>query len=146
MDKTIQKSIAGYLAAHRYMALASVDPDGRPVVHTMGYGSDGDTVYCATNRETRKVHNIKRNSNVALAVSEDYDEWGEIQGVQIQGKATFIHDEDEIKRVIAILAKNFPQFASLGPNPNIIFFKIEPVEGFFIDYKKGFGYRESVTY
>ncbi len=146
MSDMIKKSIAEYLAAHRYLSLASVDPDGRPVVHTMGYASDGAIVYCATNRETRKTQNMKRNPNVAFVVSEDYDKWEMIQGVQMQGKATILEDKAEIKRAIEILARKFPAFASLGQNPVYLFFKIEPIEGYFLDYTKAFGHRDRVTY
>jgi len=146
MEKALQESIVEYLSAHRYLALASVDPDGRPVVHTMGYASDGAIVYCATNRETRKAQNMKRNPNVAYVVSEDYERWETIQGVQIQGKATILEDQAEIKRAIEILARKFPPFASLGQNPVYLFFKIEPIEGYFLDYTKAFGHRDRVIY
>ena len=146
MEKALQESIVEYLSAHRYLALASVDPDGRPVVHTMGYASDGAIVYCATNRETRKAQNMKRNPNVAYVVSEDYERWETIQGVQIQGKATILEDKAEIKQAIEILARKFPPFASLGQNPVYLFFKIEPIEGYFLDYTKAFGHRDRVDY
>ena len=96
MEDEIKKSIVNYLASHRYMALSTIDPEGKPIVHSMGYASDAAVIYCATFRGTRKVQNIIRNSHVAFAVSEDYDDWGKIQGVQIQGKASFLESKEEI--------------------------------------------------
>ena len=146
MENDIKKSVAEYLTSHRYLALATTDPDGRPVVHNMGYANEGATIYLATFKGTRKVGNIERNPNVALAVSEDYDDWGKIQGVQIQGKASFLETKEDIDRAVSCIVRNFPHFANMDPNPDIIFLKIEPVEGFFIDYTKGFAHKDKVMY
>jgi general stress protein 26 len=112
----------------------------------MGYANDGATIYLATFKGTRKVANIERDPNVAIAVSEDYDDWGKIQGVQIQGKATFLENKEEIDRAVSCIVRNFPHFARMDPNPDIVFLKIEPVEGFFIDYTKGFAHKDKVMY
>jgi len=146
VEDDIKQSIAAYLSSHRYLALATVDADGKPVVHSMGYASDGATVYCATFKGTRKVQNIERDPDVAFVVAEDYDDWGTIQGVQIQGKASFLEERDERERAVGLITQNFPHFANIGPNPDVVFIKVEPVEGFFIDYTKGFAHKNSVTY
>ena len=74
MSEEIKQSIAEYLASHRYLALATISADDKPIVHSMGYGSDEAVVYCATFKGTRKVANIEQNPSVAFVVSEDYDD------------------------------------------------------------------------
>jgi nitroimidazol reductase NimA-like FMN-containing flavoprotein (pyridoxamine 5'-phosphate oxidase superfamily) len=146
MAQEIKQQIADYLAERRYMALATVGADGKPVVHTVGYASEGTTVYCATSKQSRKAQNIQQNPNVAFVVDEDYHDLESIKGIQMQGQAHILADLGEIQRVVGLIMKKFPQFANTGPNPDVVFFQVKPSNGFFIDYSKGFGHRAGVTF
>jgi general stress protein 26 len=146
MAEEIKQHMADYLAEHRYMALATVGSTGKPMVHTVGYTSEGTTVYCATFKQSRKIHNILQNSSVAFVVDEDYDDLGSIKGIQMQGEASVLADPGEIQRVVGLIMMKFPQFANMGPNPDVVFFQVKPSKGFFIDYSKGFGHRDEVTF
>ena len=146
MAEEIKQQMADYLAEHRYMALATVGADGKPVVHTVGYTSEGTTVYCATFKQSRKAHNIEQNPSVAFVVDEDYHDLESIKGIQMQGQANILADHGEIHRVVGLIMKKFPQFANMGPNADVVFFKVKPSNGFFIDYSKGFGHRDEVTF
>jgi len=42
--------------------------------------------------------------------------------------------------------KKFPQFANMDPNPNVVLFQVKSSKGFFINYSKGFGHRDEVTF
>ena len=98
MAEEIKQQMADYLAEHRYMALATVGADGKPVVHTVGYTSEGTTVYCATFKQSRKAHNIVQNPSVAFVVDEDYHDLESIKGIQMQGQANILVDPGETQR------------------------------------------------
>ncbi len=141
-----RERIIEYLESHRKMTLATVTPDGRPLAHTVEYATDGSTVYFATSKNTRKVQNILKNPDVSYAVDEDYDDWLRIQGVQMEARATVLTDREEVERAAAVYLKKFPFVADFPPNPDMVFVKVEPVRGFFLDYTKGFTHREDTAF
>ena len=145
MEKT-KEQISNYLTTHRKMTLATVSQEGSPMGHTVEYVSKGTVVFFATQKATRKVRNIMHNHKVAYTVDEDYDDWMAIQGVQMQGTASIVEDEDEAGDVFAMYVKKFPFVANFPPNPNLIFIKVVPQSAFFLDYKKGFTHRDAVTF
>lgn len=129
------------------MTLATVTLDGRPLAHTVEYVSDGGPIlYFATKKTTRKAQNIMKNGNVSFAVDEDYDDWMKIQGVQVEGRATILSDEKDIKYAMDLFVKKFPFVAEFTPDPDMVFVKIEPVAGFFLDNTKGFAHRDEVKF
>ncbi|SPP99688.1 Heme iron utilization protein [Candidatus Sulfobium mesophilum] len=145
--KEIRQAISDYLKNHRKMTLATVTLDGRPLAHTVEYVSDdGPVLYFATRKTTRKAQNIMKNENVSLAVDEDYDDWMKIQGVQAEGRATILSQEKDIKYARELFLKKFPFVAEFAPDPDMIFVKIEPVAGFFLDNTQGFAHRDEVKF
>ncbi len=146
MIESAKQRIADYLASHRYLALATVCSDGSPIVHTMGYVSDGPTVYCSTFRDRRKVRNISHRSSVAYVVHEHYDDPDLIQGVQMVGRASIVEDPAKITRVAKLMLQVFPPFAREYPGEEIVFIEIEPVEALFIDFSKSLDHSERVHY
>lgn len=143
---TTRQRIVEYLESHRKMTLATVTPEGRPLAHTVEYASYGPTVYFATRKSTRKVQNILKNPEVAYAVDEDYDDWLQIQGVQMEGVATVLSDQDEKDKAAAAYIEKFPFVADFPPNSEMVFVKVEPVRGFFLDYTQGFTHREDTEF
>ena len=146
MSESVKRKIADYLASHRYLALATVSPGGVPFVHTMGYVSDGSTVYCSTFRDRQKVRNISTNHSVAYVVNDHSDDFGSIRGVQMRGTATIVGDREEAGRVLALMMERFPPFAALYEQEDIVLIKVEAVEGLFIDFSREIDFGEGVTY
>jgi uncharacterized protein YhbP (UPF0306 family) len=145
--KEIRQAISDYLRTHRKMTLATVTLDGRPLAHTVEYVSDnGPLIYFATKKTTRKAQNIMKNANVSFAVDEDYDDWMKIQGVQVEGRATILSDEKDIKCAMDLFVNKFPFVAEFAPDPDMVLVKIEPVAGFFLDNTKGFAHRDEVKF
>ncbi len=143
----IRKSISDYLRTHRKMTIATVTLDGRPLAHTVEYAcDDGPVLYFATKKTTRKAQNIMKNGNVSLAVDEDYDDWMKIQGVQIEGLATILSEEKDIKYARDLFLKKFPFVAEFTPDPDMCFVKVEPIAGFFLDTTQGFAHRDEVKF
>ena len=144
--KEIKLKISNYLQNHQKMTLATVNPQGNPVAHTVEYVPDGAAVYFATKKDTRKAQNTIQNGNVAYTVDEDYEDWMKIQGIQMEGTACVVTGEDEVNRVFALYLERFPFVADFPPNPDLIFIKVEPCVAYFLDYEKGFTHRDRVTY
>jgi general stress protein 26 len=145
MAEELKDKVYDYLSDHYYLNLATVSPQGRPMAHTMAYVSEGAIVYLATNKNTRKVQNIMQNSYVAYTVDEDDPDWFEMQALQIEGKASIVTDENELREIGEILVAKFPVAADMPPDPDSIMIKIEPEVIYYLDYSIKFGYREQVN-
>lgn len=138
--------IAYYLEQHRYLTLATADENGAPKAATVSYASDGAVIYFSTGITTAKYKNIAKNPSVALAVDEDYGDWGTIQGVQLEGDATVLESEEDLGAAMKLLTCKFPQIANMPASIDMRIIKIEPRVAYFLDNAKGFGHRDKVEY
>ena len=145
MAEELKDKIYEYLSSHYYLNLATVSPQGRPMAHTMAYVSENAVIYLATNKNTRKVQNIMHNPYVAYTVDEDNPDWFDMQALQVEGKASIITGENELREVGEIMAAKFPVAADMPPDPDIIMIKIEPEVIYYLDYSIKFGHREQVN-
>ena len=138
--------VTEYLKSHNVMTLATVKADGRPLAHTVEYASDGATVYFITAMHSRKALNIIANNHVAYTVDEDYTDWSKIQGVQMEGKAAILTEKADVDKAMGVYLRKFPAAAQLLPSPDLVFIKVEPTAGYFLDYTRGFTHREELAF
>ncbi len=146
MKEELKQKISEYLATHFYLNLATVSPEGKPMAHTMAYVSEDTNVYLATNRSTRKVRNIMHNHAVAFTVDEDDPDWFDMQALQVEGFASIVEYEGEMRRIGEIMAGKFPIIADMPPDPDTILIKIVPDIVYYLDYSVEFGHREIATF
>jgi len=135
-----------YLASHRYLRLGTVTPQGSPQVHTVGYVSVGPTVYFITGGGSRKIRNIRGNPAVAYAVDENYADWRDIRGIQMEGVAHEVESPLLIARIKALFLVRFPGSNEVPPDKDRVFVEIRPLKAFLLDNGKGFGHREEVQF
>ena len=143
---TIKAKIVDYLSQHPYLRLATVTESSTPQVHTVGYVSEGAVAYFVTDRKSRKAANIFKNPAVAYTVDENYEDLMAIQGIQMEGSASLITLETEAIRLLGLMAQKFPGMEEMPPNPDLVWFKIEPTRGFFLDNTVNFGHRDMVEF
>jgi general stress protein 26 len=146
MAEELKNKICEYLASHYYLNLATVSPQGNPMAHTMAYVSEEAVVYLATSKNTRKIQNIMHNPYVAYTVDEDDPDWFDMQALQVEGRASIITDEKELREVGEIMVAKFPVAADMSPDPDIVMVKIEPEVVYYLDYRIEFGHREKVDF
>lgn len=145
-ENEIKRLIADYLTKHNTLTLATVKADNKPLAHTVEYVSEGSIVYFATMRSTRKAQDILRNPHVAYTVDEDYKSWLTIKGVQMEGVATVLSKKEEIEYAASLYLAKYPFVANFPANPAMVFVKITPTAGGFLDYTKGFTHKDSVDF
>lgn len=144
MAEELKDKIYDYLANHYYLNLATVSPQGSPMAHTVAYVSENAVVYLATNKETRKVQNIMHNPHVAYTVDEDDPDWFDMQALQVEGRASIVTDENELREFGEIMMAKFPLAADMPPDPDTVMIKIVPEVIYYLDYNVEFGHREKV--
>lgn len=94
---SLRERIGAYLRAHHVASLATVGPHGSPDAGMPHAAS----VFYATDERLRLVflskgssrhgRDIAAGSLVSVTVTEQYDDWRAIQGVQLRGRATVLH-------------------------------------------------------
>jgi general stress protein 26 len=141
----LKNKVNKYLADHYYLNLATVSPQGNPMAHTLAYVSEEAIVYVATRKNTRKVQNIMHNPHVAYTVDEDDPDWFDMKALQVEGRASIINDEKELREIGEIMVAKFPIVADMPPDPEIILIKIEPEVIYYLDYSVEFGYRKEIN-
>ena len=146
MSDEIKQKIVDCLSSHNWLNLGTVDKNGNPIVHTMMYVSDGAVVYFGTGKDTRKAVNMLNNSNVAYTVDDDELQLMEITGIQMEGKASIVTDEAEAGKAFQLMLEKFPFVADMPVANDEILVKVEPTTAYYLDYTKGFGYRDMVAY
>jgi len=146
MQREATQKLIEYLSSHYYLNLATIGPDNSPVAHTVGYVSEGATVYFATDKKSRKARNIAARPAVAYTVDEDYRDLNLIRGVQMQGRAELVRDPSTIEKILGIMMRKYPQMKDMPENPDYVLFRIVPGEAYFIDNTAGFGYRDHLVF
>lgn len=141
-----KQDVIEYLKRNQYANVATVNPDdqGQPHVSTVAYVNDGIDLYFVTSIKSQKFANLSRNSKVALSIDRDEPDWMKITGIQIEGEAEPVQEADA-GAVFARYAEKFPVIKNFPPNPDYRFTRIRPKKVWLIDYRKGFGHRESIV-
>ena len=136
-----------YLRAHRVLTLATHGPAGLWAAAVF-YASERFTLYFLSAPDTRHVHNLIHNPRVAGTIQENYEDWREIQGVQLEGPVQLLERAARDAAVEAFQGK-FP-FLEYAPDPiqealqKVNWFKIIPDRLYFVDNRRGFGHRDRI--
>lgn len=90
MDDKIRVSIIGILEGNNLLSLSTVNSQGKPESCSAYYVYDENlNLYVWSEKSTRHVRNIKKNSAVAVNITDTRQKWGSmLKGLQIEGKAT----------------------------------------------------------
>lgn len=138
-----------YLANHHVMTLATTGPDG-PWAAAVFYVSEGFELTFLSASSTRHATDLAADPRSAAAIHEDYSDWPDIKGVQLEGRVRRLTGKDRIT-AIARYARKFPV---VGPDqaPELIraalervtWYRLVPDRCFFIDNSRGFGHRDEI--
>lgn len=148
MDPALHQKILSLLDDHRIMSLATLRPDGWPQATTVGYVSDGLTLYFMCGQASQKARNLAADSRVSLTVDRDVPDPLAIEGLSMAGHARRVLDEEVIRRLLlGGMLKKYPEYAAMSGSldfSQIAVFKVEPHVISVLDYSKGFGHCDLV--
>jgi len=150
MNEAVKQKILSLLADHRIMTLATLRADGWPQATTVGYVSDGLTLYFLCGIGSQKDANISRDNRVSLTIDHDTDQIMEITGLSMAASATAVTDPAEAERVIGMPPLKYPAQKTPLPMPmpkpgEVRIFRVTPVVISVLDYTKGFGHTDLVS-
>jgi hypothetical protein len=143
------------------MTVATNRADGWPQATMVGYVNDGFLLYCWVARNAQKCANIRRDSRVSVAIGSDAPRPMDIKGLSLAGKAAFVLDEGEANHIVSLRGQRYPEYATLpplvlrqgpeqrlgsDPSPGVVLLRIAPEVISVLDYSKGFGHSDLVTF
>lgn len=138
-----------YLQHHHVMTLATQGAEG-PWAAAVFYVNDGANLYFLSAPSTRHARNLERDPRVAATVQEDYSEWQEIRGIQLEGEAMRLNAPDSVRAATLFAGK----FSFTAPDRTdgaiaaamnkIAWYRLRPTKLYFIDNSRGLGCREQL--
>jgi len=149
MDQAIRSKILDLLEQHRIMTIATLRPDGWPQATTVGYASEGLTLYFLCGRDSQKAANLAHDDRVSLTIDHDSADIMKISGLSMAAHAKSVTDRAEGARILALLFSRYgeqPAMALPLPEPeDVAIFRVEPTIVSVLNYSEGFGHTDLVT-
>lgn len=151
MQVPLPQPVADYLAAHHVMTLATQGPDG-PWASAVFYANEGSSLIFLSSPTTRHCRNLALDARCAATIQEDYSDWAQIKGIQLEGRVIELQGEEE-KRAQSLYGEKFPAVGPLAKLPPAIvkalakvrWYRLVPERFHFIDNSKGFGHRDEIA-
>jgi general stress protein 26 len=150
------------LNKHRVMTIATNRPDGWPQATMVDYINDGFMLYCVVACDTQKCANVLRDPRVSIAIGSDAPQPLDIKGLSLAGTASVVAEVDELEHVARLRLRRFPEFEALPavvlregallqispplPPAAVVLLRIAPEIVSVLDYSKGFGHSDLVTF
>ena len=149
MDDALRRKILTLLDQHRIMTVATLRPDGWPQATTVGYASEGLTLYFLCGLDSQKAGNLARDNRLSLTIDHDTSQVMEITGLSMAARAQPVTDPAEAEKVIRLLMRRYPEQTSFAlPMPKVAdvrIFRVTPVVVSVLDYTKGFAHTDLVN-
>ena len=140
-------SILDILDGARDMTVATLRDDGYPQATTVSFVHDGLTLSFGCDRASQKVRNIENSDKVSLTVNLPYEDWSQIRGLSLGGRARIVADPAETGRVYRAMISRFPQiddYATQAEQQQASVVRVKPEIISLLDYRKGFGHTEEI--
>jgi PPOX class probable F420-dependent enzyme len=111
--KMTDAEIEDFLGDSKKVQVATVNPDGSPHLTTLFYVVDDGRIAFWTYGRSQKIKNLERDPRITCLV-ETGDDYFELRGVSISGRAELVTDEDGIRRIGTAVASRMVDGADLG--------------------------------
>jgi len=105
--------ITEFLGSSDKVQVATIGPDGAPHLTTLFYVVQDGKVAFWTYASSQKIKNLQRDPRITLLI-EDGDDYFELRGVTIFGKAELVTDEAGIRAIGTAVADVMAKGADLG--------------------------------
>jgi uncharacterized protein YhbP (UPF0306 family) len=147
LPEDMRPVLRDFLARQSTLALATAgDSDGRPQVTPLFFVSDDKfNLYWISDPDSRHSINLTSWNDVAAAVYAQTWDWAGIKGVQIEGDAWAVTDDDgERAHALALYSAKFPfvnqKFADVVANS--VIYVLRPRWIRWLDNERRFGYKQ----
>ena len=108
-----EEEVASFLGDRMKVQVATVGPDGSPHLTTLFYVLDRGRIAFWTYGASQKILNLRRDPRITCLV-EDGEDYFELRGVSIRGRATLVEDYDEVRALGSRVFDRMAGDAELG--------------------------------
>ncbi len=108
-----EDEVAAFLAVHKKVQVATVNRDGSPHLSTLFYVLLDGRIAFWTYGSSQKIKNLERDARLTCLV-EDGEDYFELRGVSVAGRAELVRDEARVRRIGTAVARAMVDGADLG--------------------------------
>lgn len=154
MSEQLKQQILEYMEGHNTMTLGTCQGE-IPWAATVFYASDDLRLYFFSAPDSRHCQNLAGNPRVAVTVQEDYHDWRQIKGIQLEGRVMLVDSLIEKGKAMAVYARKYPEVMKIFTSPSsgafyraflkVKFYRVVPERIFYIDNEQGFGKRQELV-
>lgn len=149
MIEELKKTILAMLAEHNTMTIASINQTGKPEAAAVFYVNRGFSLFFFSNPASRHAQNIGKGSYCAMTIQQDYSNWQEIKGLQLEGEIVPVKSSLEKAAIIKMYVKKYGFLNKALVEGNKLFdafnkakiYKVSPEVIWLTDNNYGFGQR-----
>jgi PPOX class probable F420-dependent enzyme len=119
----LTKKLSKLIGRERVCRVATAGADGKPHLVPVCHVLAGGKIYFGSDKNARKVANLKENPQIALTVDLYSEDWSELKGVMVLGTVTLVDRGPRFKQARARLYEKYPQYpeeAALGASDSTI--------------------------
>ncbi len=135
-----------YLQSHQVMTLATSGQDGVWAAAVF-YASQQFDCYFLSAGHTRHATHLAQTGRAAATIQEDYVQWREIKGIQMEGPVHQLQAEERQTAIELYLAK-YPYIKDeaqlTAALQKVNWYRLHPERLYFVDNSEGFGHRDRV--
>jgi PPOX class probable F420-dependent enzyme len=117
--KMTDEELDEFLAANLKVQVATVGPDGQPHLTTLFYVMVDGQMFFWTYGRSQKIQNLRRDPRITCLV-EDGEDYFELRGATIFGKARLLEDYDQLLDLGGRVARRMAGVEDLGDVGNQI--------------------------
>jgi uncharacterized protein YhbP (UPF0306 family) len=152
-NKQPEQKILSYLEKCNTVSLATAI-GGIPHAAAVFYVNIGFELYFLSNPNSRHGENLTQNPTVSGTINEDYSNWLQIKGIQLEGRVECIGSIIKHPRLAKAYVKKFPNVTDFLMSPHklgkeivqkvsrVKFYQIRLTRIYFLDNSSGFGHKE----
>jgi nitroimidazol reductase NimA-like FMN-containing flavoprotein (pyridoxamine 5'-phosphate oxidase superfamily) len=119
----ISKRLWRFIERERLCRVATVNEDRTPHLVPVCHVVVDDTICFGSGNDARKVLNLRSNDQIAVTVDLYAEDWPQLKGVMVQGRARLIERGPRVRKIRARLYRKYPQYeseAALGESDSVV--------------------------
>jgi uncharacterized protein YhbP (UPF0306 family) len=145
-----------YLTSHQVMTLATTGLEGVWAAAVFYVNVGFDLIFLSA-AHTRHAQNMAAVPQIAATIQEDYKDWPQIQGIQLEGTVSLLRDVSRetacpelVEEAVSHYQQKYPFLTHADEKMKIAlthvnWYVLKPERLYFIDNSLGLGHRDEIN-
>ena len=135
----LKKPLAKLVARERVCRVATVGDGGIPHLVPVCHALIDGAICFGSGNDARKALNLQANDQIAVTVDLYAEDWPQLRGVMVQGRAEIVERGPRFRRARAALYRKYPQYekeAALDESDSVVV-RVVPAHVFSWGFEEG---------